>query len=58
MQDCRVKSAASLFTKRRDLSSFFFGVQNPDTKIEVIIETIGNTQGHLIPTLHDCFCNI
>jgi hypothetical protein len=25
------------------------------TQIEVIIETIGNIQGHLIPTLHDFF---
>lgn len=41
MQDCRVKSAASLFTKRRDFSSFFCGVQNPDTKLKLILRQLG-----------------
>jgi hypothetical protein len=41
MQDCRVKSAASLLTERRDLSLFFFGVQNPHTKLKLLLRQFG-----------------
>lgn len=57
MQDCRVKSAASLLTKRRDLSSFFFGVQNPDTNWSYYWDNWEHTRSSH-PYLAWFFCNI